>query len=68
MATDASSGAELWRAMMYEIRYDPDMERDKQEVYVEKLAFNLMRTRLTATDEKRRRFEVDLSTHAVRAL
>ena len=65
LAMDADSGAELWRTKLYDIRYDPDMERDKQEVYVERLSLNLMRTKLKAVDEKGRKYAVDLKSHAV---
>ena len=67
VAMDAQSGAELWRAKLYDILYDPEMERDKQEIYVERLSLNLMRTKLKAVDERGRKYVVDLATHAVQA-
>lgn len=68
VAMDSGSGAELWRAKLYDVSYDPDMERDKQEIYVERLALNLIHTKLKAVDEKGRKYELDLKSHAVRAL
>jgi len=65
VAMDVKSGAELWRAKLYDILYDLEMERDKQEVYVVRLSLNVMRTRLKAVDELDRRYVIDLATHAV---
>lgn len=68
VAMDSDSGTELWRAKLYDVNYDPDMERDKQEIYVERLALNLTHTKLKAMDEKGRKYVLDLKSHAVRAL
>jgi hypothetical protein len=67
-AMKADDGSELWRAKLYDVRFDPDMERDKQEVYVEKLSLNLFGTKLKAVDEKGRKYAIDLESHAVEAL
>jgi hypothetical protein len=65
VARDPASDAVLWQAELFEIRYDPAMERDKQEVVITGLALNMFGTRLKATDETGRRWWVDLSTRAV---
>jgi hypothetical protein len=65
VARDATSDAVLWQAELFEIHYDPDMERDKQEVIVTSLRLNLFGTRLKATDETGRRWQIDLQSHAV---
>jgi hypothetical protein len=62
VAMDAGSGAELWRTKLYDIRYDPDMERDKQEVYVERLSLSFTRSKLKAVDEKGRKYTLDLKS------
>ena len=62
VAMDAGTGAELWRTKLYDIRYDPDMERDKQEVYVERLSLSLTRSKLIAVDEKKRKYAIDLKS------
>lgn len=67
VAMDAHSGAELWRAKLYDVRFDADMERDKQEIYVERLSLNLTRSKLKAVDERGRKYQIDLATHAVQA-
>ena len=66
VAMSVDSGAELWRAKLYDILYDPEMERDKQEIYVERLTLNLTRSKLKAQDERGRKYLIDLITHAVR--
>jgi hypothetical protein len=33
-AVDAATGRELWTLKVYEIRYDPDMEGDKQDLFI----------------------------------
>ena len=65
VAMNADSGAELWRAKLYDILYDREMERDKQEIYVERLSLNLTRSKLKAQDERGRKYLVDLASHAV---
>ena len=67
VARDPNDDRILWKAELFEIRYDPDMERDKQDVVVTKLAVNLFGTRLKAADEKGRHYSIDLKTHAVSA-
>lgn len=65
VAMGAQTGAELWRAKLYDLTYDPEMERDKQEIYVERLSLNLLRTKLKAVDERGRKYQIDLASHAV---
>lgn len=65
VAEDAGSGAELWRTTLYTVDFDPDMERDKQEIYVTQLSLNLLRTALKAVDERGRRYRIDLKSRAV---
>ncbi|MBC7505054.1 MAG: hypothetical protein H7267_04950 [Sandarakinorhabdus sp.] len=65
VASATASEAELWRVKLYDIHYAPDMERDKQEIVVTGLSLNLWRTALKASDEKGRKFTIDLKSHAV---
>ena len=67
VAMHVDSGAELWRAKLYDILFDPEMERDKQEIYVEHLSLNITRRKLKAQDERGRRYVIDLASHAVQA-
>lgn len=62
VARDCTSDAVLWQAELFEIRFDPDLERDKQDVVITGLAMNLFGTRLKATDEKGRRWWIDLKS------
>ena len=63
VAKDEKTGKELWKAELYQITYDLQLETDIQDVYG---------TSLTATDkgllvetEKSEKLLVDLQTHAV---
>ena len=67
VASDAASNAELWRVKLYDVHYAPEMERDKQDIYVTGLGLNLWRTKLNAVDEKGRKYNVDLKSHAMAA-
>ncbi len=65
VAMNADDGAELWRTKLYDIRYKPDMERDKQEIYVTRLELSFTRSKLKAMDEKGRKYVLDLKSHAL---
>lgn len=67
-AIDIASGRELWLVKLYETGTDPDMETDKQDVFIRDLRLVDGRRALVATDERDRRFRVDLATRAVTAL
>jgi hypothetical protein len=67
VAMDEGDGRELWRTRLYDVHFDGEMERDKQEIYVTSLAFNLFRTKVKAVDEKGRRYAIDLKSHQVTA-
>jgi hypothetical protein len=38
VAVDQTTGAELWVAQLYELRYDPNMEADKQDTFISRLS------------------------------
>jgi hypothetical protein len=65
VARDPESDAILWQQELFEIRYDPHMERDKQDVVVTSLGVNLFGSKLKIADEKGRRWEIDLKSHAL---
>jgi glucose dehydrogenase len=68
VAIDQSTGAELWVAQLYEIRYDPNMEADKQDTFLTRLEADAPNSRLVAEDERGRRFALDLFSRKATAL
>lgn len=67
-ASDTATGAVLWQVALYPTRTDPALEDDKQDVFITRLAFTDRRRALIATDERGRRWRLDLATRTVTAL
>lgn len=65
VAYDEGSGRELWTLKVYNVTYDPDMEDDKQDVFITALTFDKSRHRLLIENEEGNRFAVDLVSRAV---
>ena len=63
VATDNSSGKELWKAKVFHTEIKPWMEEDVQEVFITDL--KLMGNALFVRDEKARCYSVDLKHHGV---
>ena len=66
-AFDAASGASLWLLRVYAIDYDPDLEEDVQDVFIETLRAGRGGRTLEITDERGRRYTLDLASRAVQA-
>jgi hypothetical protein len=64
LARDAASGAELWTAKVYAITYAANMEGDKQDVFIIEMKPSADARALLVTDDRGRRWRVDLATHA----
>lgn len=64
-AVDPASGRELWTLKVYAVTYDTVLEEDVQDVFITDLA--VKDGKLEVTDEKGRRFLVDVKTHEVTA-
>jgi hypothetical protein len=64
-AVEESTGREIWVLRVYEIKYDADMEPDKQDIFITSLLFGSPPDRLLVEDEKGRRYSVDLKTRTV---
>jgi hypothetical protein len=64
VAHDAASGAELWTAKVYAITYAANMEADKQDVFIIEMKPSADSRALRVTDDRGRRWRVDLATHA----
>ncbi len=63
---DAKTGAELGLIKVYEIKYDPKLEADVQDVFISRL--DSIDGGLAVTDERGRRYLVDVATKSVRAV
>ena len=65
-AWDARKNQLLWDRMIYRIRYDRNLERDVQDVFITEI--HLHGKILFVTNESSERFEMDLVSGKVRAL
>ena len=66
-AVDDATGRELWILKVYDVVYDPDLEEDVQDVFIERMAAAAQDGELEVTDEKGRRYIVDTRSRSVRA-
>jgi hypothetical protein len=64
VATETSTGKELWKAEIFHVNYKPDLERDVQDVFIKEL--KRARGGLLIKDERSRCYFLDLSTRKVR--
>jgi hypothetical protein len=65
-AYDAGDGRELWLLKVYDVRYDRDIEEDKQDVFIETMVLDAA-GKLYLTDERGRGYRVDIGRRAVLA-
>lgn len=61
-AVDVATGAELWLVVVYPITYKPNLEADKQDIFITDMAASLDGKALIVSDERGRRWRVDLTT------
>lgn len=66
VAVDASSGRQLWTARIYRIEYVPKLETDVQDIFIRSIEPSANGRELLVTDERGRRFVLDLTTHDTR--
>lgn len=64
-AVDADTGQELWTLKVYDVTYDPDMEEDVQDVFIERMA-RRGDEELAVVDERGRRYLIDPRRKQVR--
>src|SRR5262245_56290714 len=62
-ASDAETGKELWILKIYDIAYDPALEEDVQDIFIENIQSD--DGRLDIADERGRRYFVDVQTRTV---
>ncbi|HEX3693884.1 MAG TPA: hypothetical protein VH374_00735 [Polyangia bacterium] len=67
-ASDATTGKEQWVQKVYEVAYDPKMEEDVQDVFIESLIAGPAPSEVTVSDERGGIYRVDLTTHLVRTV
>jgi glucose/arabinose dehydrogenase len=65
VARDAATGAELWTLRVYPIAYAPNLEADKQDVFIVDVAAAGDGRILLVTDERGRHYRVDTLTRTV---
>ena len=65
-AFDAASGQELWTLEVYQVDYDPEMEADVQDVFIQSMSRSLWGKKLKITDERGRRYVVDPQSRSVK--
>lgn len=66
VATAVDTGKELWRVRIYEVRVDPKLERDVQEVFITSL--EVKDGNLIVTNERGEKYALDLKTRKVTRL
>lgn len=67
-ATETATGKRLWTACLHTTVYDPNREKDVQNVFLRALAFDSGVSTLTAEDERGRRWRIELASGAVTEL
>ena len=65
-AIDRATGKEMWTLKVYDVRYDPALEGDVQDIFIKSLAKSASGRELFVTDERGRRYFVDPQTRSVR--
>jgi len=64
-AYDAVSREELWTLRVYPVAYDPGLEEDVQDVFIEKMTAGPRAGELTVVDERGRTYRVDVASRQV---
>ena len=55
----------LWRIQIYNIKYDPALEQDVQDVFIKTMSLDKKNNSLLISDERSRTYVLDLTTKAV---
>ena len=64
-ANDVKTGRELWLAKVYAPPHDPEMEADKQDLFIARLRIVDGGRALLVTDERGGRYPLDLASRVV---
>lgn len=65
-AWSKATGKMLWEKKVYAINYDPNMEKDVQDIFITRL--EIKDDRLIVTNESQARYSIDLKTQEVKKL
>lgn len=65
-AIEMASGKELWVLKIYDVTYDPGMEKDVQDIFIKSMSKPFFSKKLKIVDEKGRKFIVDITNRSVR--
>lgn len=68
VAHDRATGRELWTLKVYDVVYTPPMEEDVQDIFIKRMRPTASGDGLEITDERGRRYAVDLAGPSARAL
>ncbi len=68
VAVNSLTGEELWVVALYEITYDPDMEEDKQDIFLISLKLDKKKSKLLVEDERGRKYALDIFSRKVEIL
>ena len=64
-AHDPKTKKLLWRIQIYNIKYDPALEQDVQDVFIKTMSLDKKNNSLLISDERSRTYVLDLTTKAV---
>jgi hypothetical protein len=67
-AIDEKTGNELWSVLVYQTQYDKKEESDVQDVFITSIEVSPDGMSLLVTNERKRRFSINLSDHSVKPL
>ncbi|CAG1769307.1 hypothetical protein BAC3_00189 [uncultured bacterium] len=65
-ALDEKTGQQKWLVQVYEIHYKKDMEDDKQDVFIKKIAFGKNKKSLLIENDRGEHYILDLQTLTVK--
>ena len=68
LAAEDASGGRLWTLKVYDVRYEPALERDVQEVYFTSMELDRDSRSLVIANERGERYSVDLDVRKVTRL
>jgi hypothetical protein len=55
----------LWRIQIYDIKYDPSLEQDVQDIFIKTMSLDKKNNSLMISDERSRNYVLDLTTKKV---
>lgn len=65
-AVDEKTGVELWLVQVYQIKYDPGLEGDVQDVFIRKISVGKDENTLLIENDKRETFSLNLKSRKVK--